>query len=232
MRQKSRVSPVIFAASILCFLFPFMTVSCGGHQVASFTGAQLATGTTVEQPQMFGPPQKQKVDPDPFAALAGLCAVVGMALSFAGTGTAIVQAICGALASLSLLLMKSRMDDQILKQGRGMLQVNYETGFSFALVLLVSGVAWNAFLFSQRKRDPTTDLPRAQQSSEGSGDASREAPGSGEPLPFPGAGHPPAQQFPDTDAHFCSNCGSETGGTSKFCKSCGKPVGAMTQTHN
>ena len=230
MRENSKVSPVIFIASILCFLFPFMTVSCGGHQVASFTGAQLAIGTTVEQPQMFGPPQKQKVDPDPFAALAGLCAVIGMASSFTGTGTAIVQAICGALGSLSLFLMKSRMDDQILKQGRGMLQVNYETGFSFALVLLIAGAAWNAFLFSQRKRDIITDLPLAQQSNGGSEHASREGPGPSATPPISGPGHSPAQHFPNTDTNVCSNCGAETGETSKFCKSCGKPVGAITQT--
>src|SRR5713101_1980757 len=34
MGQMSKVSPVIFVASILCFLFPFLTISCGGQKVA------------------------------------------------------------------------------------------------------------------------------------------------------------------------------------------------------
>jgi hypothetical protein len=44
------------------------------------------------------------------------------------------------------------MDDQIMTQGRSMPQVSYETGFSPALLLLIAGAGWNAFLFSQRKR--------------------------------------------------------------------------------
>lgn len=159
MGARKQVSPLLFAASVLCFLFPFVTVSCGGQKVASFTGMQLAIGTTIEQPQAFGPPQKQKVAPEPFAALAGLCAVVGIGLGFAGVGASIVSAISGGVGAFSLLLMRSRMDDQILNQSRGALQTNYETGFSLALLLLIAGTAWNAFLFSRRKREANAASP-------------------------------------------------------------------------
>src|SRR6266852_3589386 len=123
MGQKSKVSPIIFIASILCFLFPFIAVSCGGQRFASFSGIQLATGTTVDQPQMFGPSQKKKVAPDPFAAVAGLCAIVALGLSFVGSArTSIAPAISGATGAISLLLMKSRMDSEIVKQGQGILR--------------------------------------------------------------------------------------------------------------
>src|ERR1039458_7680072 len=155
MTSKSKVSPAIFIATILCFLFPFITVSCGGQRVARFSGVQLATGTTVEQPQMFGPPQKQKVDPDPTAAVAALCAILGLGLSFLGTRIAIGPAIAGAAGALSLLVMKSRLDDQIVKEGHGMLQANHEIGYSLALLLLLAGAAWNAYLLWQRRRPPS-----------------------------------------------------------------------------
>jgi hypothetical protein len=159
MTSKSKVSPAIFIASILCFLFPFITVSCGGQRVASFSGVQLATGTTVEQPQMFGPPQKQKVDPDPTAAVAALCAILGLGLSFLRARAALGPAISGAVGAVSLLLLKSRLNDQIVKQGQGMLQVNYESGFSLALILLIAGAAWNVYLFSQRGTAAVAGLP-------------------------------------------------------------------------
>ena len=55
MAHKSKVSPALFVITTLCFLFPFVTVSCNGQKVATFSGVELATGTTVEQPQVFGP---------------------------------------------------------------------------------------------------------------------------------------------------------------------------------
>jgi len=39
--------------------------------MASFSGAQLAMGTTVDEPQMFGPSQKKMVDPDGTVAISG-----------------------------------------------------------------------------------------------------------------------------------------------------------------
>ena len=52
----------------------------------------MATGTTVDEPpQVFGTPQKRKINPDPFAALALLCAVVGAGVSLVGGKAAIAR---------------------------------------------------------------------------------------------------------------------------------------------
>jgi len=202
MSSKSKVSPAIFAASILCFLLPFITVSCGGQRVASFSGAQLATGTSVEQPQMFGPPKKQNVDPDPTAAVAGICALLGLGLSFLGAKNAIAPAISGAVGVVSLFLMKVRLDDQIVRQGQGMLQVNYETGYVLAIILLIAGVGWNAFLISQQKRDPLISAPAS-----------------------------PSEQRPVTvDSAPCPYCGTETSVGARFCRNCGRPMTDLTGT--
>ena len=202
MTSKLKVSPAIFIASILCFLLPFVTVSCGGQKVASFSGIQLATGTAVEQPQMFGPPQKQKVDPDPSAVVAALAAIAGLGLSFLGARTALGPAVSGGIGAISLLFMKSRLDDQIVKQGHGMLQVNYETGFSLTLLLLLAGAAWNAYLFSQREQIPAqanrTEGSR-QVSLADSGLTRASCPHCGQPWP--------------TNAKFCTNCGKSASGS-------------------
>jgi hypothetical protein len=152
MRLSSKVSPAIFILSILCFFFPFVTVSCGGHKIASATGVQLATGTTIEVPQAFGPSQAQKVAQEPFCAVAGLCAVIGFGVSFAGARAAIIPAISGVVGALSLLIVKSRIDGGMVKHGQGILQANYEIGFFLALLLMIAGVVWNGCLFSQRAK--------------------------------------------------------------------------------
>ncbi len=223
MGQKAKVSPVIFVASILCFAFPFLTISCGGQKAASFSGVQLAIGTTVEQPQMFGPPQKQKVDPDPLTALAGLCAFVGLGLSLVGARVAIGTAISSAVGAASLLLMKSRMDNQVLNQGHGMLQVGYEAGYSLALILLVAGAVWNAFLVSQRKQDPVIAVhapPPGQQ---------HVSDPLGQPPLTASSGDSAQQELVTSGTRFCQACGTEARADSKFCRNCGKPMGAITQ---
>jgi hypothetical protein len=153
MRLSSKVSPAIFIISIVCFFFPFMTISCGGHKIATVTGVQLATGTTIEVPQAFGPSREQKVAQEPLSGVAGLCAVIGFGVSFAGARAAIVPAISGVVGALSLLIMKSRIDGGIVKHGQGMLQANYEMAFFLALLLMIAGAVWNGYLFSQRPKE-------------------------------------------------------------------------------
>ncbi len=93
--RKMIASLLIFACSALCFFLPFVTVSCGGVKAFTLTGQQLATGTTLTQPQPFGPPQTQKLNGDPFAALAWAGALAGVALSLVGRKMAAATAITG-----------------------------------------------------------------------------------------------------------------------------------------
>lgn len=122
MASRSSVSPAIFVASILSFALPFISVSCNGQKVASFAGVELAAGTTVNQPQTFGPPRKQTVNPEPTATIAAFLAVLGIGLSFIGPKGAIATGVTGALGAISLLFMKSQVDNRIFNQGHGMFQ--------------------------------------------------------------------------------------------------------------
>lgn len=97
--------PARFLATALCFLLPFLLVSCPGKTVA-FSGVQLATGTTVTQPQMFGPPKSQHLDAEPLAAAALLCAVAGIFAGLAkgvpGRGASALFAIVGGVCLIAL----------------------------------------------------------------------------------------------------------------------------------
>jgi hypothetical protein len=239
MSQNSKISPAIFVLCILSFFFTFVTVSCQGHDIASFTGIQLATGTTVDQPLMFGASQKQKIDPEPCAVLALLCAVVGVGASFAGARTAIVPAISGAVGALSLLIMKSRLDGEIVTRGEGMFQVSYGGGFSLALLLMIAGVAWNGYLFSQRGK-AAVPSPTGGPPSPYAGQNSNLVQPKQEPAPavasqsqaIPQAtqtdsaphAQPPAAGLANARAGkvVCPSCGASTGASDKFCSDCGK----------
>lgn len=44
MAYKSKVSPALFIVTTLCFLFPFVTVSCNGQKVATFSRSGTSHG--------------------------------------------------------------------------------------------------------------------------------------------------------------------------------------------
>jgi len=125
-----RFSPAVFGFVLVCFLLPFVTVSCNQQKVASFTGIQLVFGTTVQQPQMFGPPKVQRVNGEPLAIVAFVSSAIALALSFAASRSGEVGAsMLSGISLVALLLLKSRLEDQIRQRSSGFLQANYELGF-------------------------------------------------------------------------------------------------------
>ena len=120
---------------------------------------QLVTGSSVQQPQMFGPPKSQKMDPEPVAIFAFLCGVLGLALSFVkGRAGAIAPAAAGGLAAILLLPMRSAIEGDALKQGGGVIQVNYEAGFYIVVILFLATVGLNIFVLMQGKGLPLPAL--------------------------------------------------------------------------
>jgi hypothetical protein len=206
--RKSIASVLIFVGSALCFFLPFVTVSCGGVTAFTLTGRQLATGTTLTQPQPFGPPQTQKVSPDPFAVAAGLCALAGIALSLIGRRLASAAAVSGGVGAVSLLIMRSRLNDQLQTQGQGLAKATYETGFTLTVLLLVAAAAWNVYLFLQIRRI---------------GEANRMAPATGQS----GNDHSPAQNVSpplslESQGRICRHCARPIRANARFCESCGR----------
>lgn len=206
--RKSIASVLVFAGSALCFFLPFVTVSCGGVTAFTLTGQQLATGTTLTQPQPFGPPQTQKVSPDPFAVAAALCAIAGIALSLIGRRLASAAAISGGVGAASLLIMRSRLNDQLQSQSQGLAKATYETGFTLAVLLLIAGAAWNVYLFLQTKRvgEAIPLLPVKGQSGNKHSPAQSGSP----PLPL------------ERQDRICHHCAEPIRAAARFCESCGR----------
>lgn len=147
-----RASPAIFVLALICFFLPFVTFSCQGQKVLSLSGIQLVTGSSVQQPQMFGPPKSQNMDPEPVAIFAFLCGVLGLALSFLkGRAGTIAPAAAGGLGAILLLAMRSFIEGDVLKQGAGVIQANYEAGLYVVVTLFLAAVALNIFVLVQSK---------------------------------------------------------------------------------
>ena len=152
MQNTVRRVPVgMLGLALLCFLLPFVTVSCSGQEVVSFTGVQLVFGTTVPQAQMIGPPQMQSVDPEPLAVVSFLCCLAAFGLSFIKSrkGEIGTAALAGA-SFVALMMLKSTLEDEVAGKAMGALRVEYETGFWLVTLLVLGAGALAAlapFLF-------------------------------------------------------------------------------------
>jgi len=112
----------------------------------TLSGRQLVTGTTIQQPQMFGPPANQKVNPEPLAVLAFLAVIAGLGLSFLkGKKGTVGSAVLAGLGVIFLVALKSKLDGDALRQGAGAIQVNYEAGYYLSLIFLLAAIGTSVY---------------------------------------------------------------------------------------
>jgi membrane-bound ClpP family serine protease len=138
-----KFSPAVFGIILICFLLPWINLSCEGHNAATFSGLQLVTGTTVQQ-------QNQIVKSEPLAVAVLVLTVLGLALSFLkDKKSSIIPGIIGVAAFILLLLLKSKIDTDASNQS---IQVQYAIGFWMVLVLLIGAIALNGYLYFYSKK--------------------------------------------------------------------------------
>lgn len=129
-----------FALVVLAFFLPFATISCPGVE-HTLSGLAVAVGTSVEEPQMFGPPTARRVDGEPLAALAfgiGLAAVAVAVIDPRWRRVAL--AALGALGAAALLVLKVRTEARVRDQGMGMLDIQFGVGYWLAVIGNVAGI--------------------------------------------------------------------------------------------
>ncbi len=163
LNPAKKISPAIFGIILICFFLPFVTVSCQNQKVMTLTGVQLATGTTIEQPSFLERQKKEvKIPADPLTSVVLVSTCVGLATSFLKSQQGVlIPGVTGAVSSVLLLMSKAKIDNEVLKEGRGLLQVEYGMGFWMSFLLFLSVTALNAYLFFQGKK-PFYPSPQRQ----------------------------------------------------------------------
>ena len=149
-RKVKKISPALFGIIIICFFMPFIEVTCSGQKAMSITGIQMVTGTSIQQPSMFGENTKgRKIDPEPLAIITFSSVIIGLLLSFMNKRkSAILPAIIAGIGTITLLLLKSKIDNDVLREGSGMIQVVFVFGFWATFLLLIIAVGLNIYVFS------------------------------------------------------------------------------------
>lgn len=141
-RGIQKILPALFLVILICFLLPFVDVTRYRLSVASFTGSELITSTAAEKPDL---------GTESLTVLVLVCAIAGLGLSFLpGRETAIAPASSGSLGLILMLFLKLKLDNyaqSAVKEGGGMVRVEYEMGFWVVVLLFVAAVGLNASVF-------------------------------------------------------------------------------------
>ena len=250
---KSIASLLIFVGSTLCFFLPFVTVSCAGIKLGTFTGQQLATGVHPAQTLPGVSVNTQGYNGDPLTAVAFLCAIAGIGLSLAGRKLAAVTAGSGGVGAAALLIMRARLTDQIqtqivgqiqnqmFGQGQGIVQVNFEPGLMFAVSLLAAGAALNLYVLFHREKS----APAVTDASLGETFGSLHVSGTGDTAGIISNGSPTQQAAAEPQrtaqiqaqaggaaraARFCRHCGTSISEGKRFCSHCGSETAQTQET--
>lgn len=163
--MPKKISPALFGIALICFLLPFVNLTCQGSKVSTLTGLQLVAGGKMEVPSMGGGKQYQKFKGEPMALIAFLCGLAGVGLSFlTGKKNNGITAVAGVMGVIFLFLLKSSIEDGVLKNAGGMVQIDYAIGFYFVLMLYISAIAVNAYSFLSVKPESSPLLETREYS--------------------------------------------------------------------
>jgi hypothetical protein len=248
MKRFSKISPLLFVVCALSFLLPFVTVHAGGNAVGSFSGARVATGVTVNAPQVGEDAQAGKFEADPMAVFALVCILLCFLMSFVATqGLALFPALGGLIGAGALFALKYSFASQVSKQTSGAMQVSYLPGYYAALGCLIAAALWNVYQSLLRRSIPEEDLvPRAAfaeaptyrdiafptampaEPVANRGEPPVLAPRREAPAPIVVAATPQAPPAVQNKATVpCAECGALMPGRLNYCTVCGNPMGAF-----
>lgn len=145
MQKFNKANLGLYLFILICFALPFIKLTCNEEKVASFSGYELAVGTTVTNNSMFG---NRKINAEPIATIILIVSVIGVivAASMFMNDKKIVNQIhgtIGLIGALLLYLLSNKLESDITQQGSGV-KLKFELGYYLTLLSFLSIIITNA----------------------------------------------------------------------------------------
>ncbi|MBA3649803.1 MAG: hypothetical protein H0W62_14880 [Chitinophagales bacterium] len=161
------ITPLSFAASVLCFFMPFIKAGCTDRELGKLSGIELITELKSTTDKTFPPSNNENIaggtihviERNYFALVAIMLAIGGFILFFLlKEQKDMLLSIIGLAGLMCLLLMRIQMDNSSSKFFSGMncaIMLNYTYGYWFTTILFASigTIHMNAFIQSQKVTD-------------------------------------------------------------------------------
>ena len=150
MDSVKKISPALYGIIIICFFMPFTTASCSGQKVLTLTGFQMVTGTTIKNSDMFGERKEERIRPEGYAIAAFLLAAAGLAVSLSKNKKAsFYSALVSCAGLVSLLMLKTKLDQDVINNGQGLIRLEYNFGYWIAFFGYMVSIVANGYIYRQ-----------------------------------------------------------------------------------
>lgn len=155
MESFRKFSPALYLLIIFCFLLPFFNLSCNGQKVMNVTGLQIITGDEYKQQNMFGGTTKTiKINSEPLAIFAFLAAIVGLVVGFLKIKyLSLFNVIISVVGAVLLFMLKNKIDNDVISEGNGMIEIGYGFGYWASLLLFMVSAVIQGLIYNQGKRN-------------------------------------------------------------------------------
>jgi hypothetical protein len=149
----SKLSNSLFLLIIICFFLPFAAISCDNKEVLRLSGVQLMTGTEVKQEGLLWQ-ERRAVPAQPWVIFPFGLAIAGVVLGLGKRRLLVaLRAICGAGAATFLLLLQTKLFDNLEEYPKLVFSLKYLSGYWGAVGLsALAGLVNLLGLFTLKRR--------------------------------------------------------------------------------
>jgi hypothetical protein len=223
--SKKNILRIIFIAILVCFLLPYVSVSCSNQTLCTINGYNLITGGTLKvdtssldkisgyfgtkaAPESTG----KNYGPQLLVILAFAAAAAGLVVTFIKSKKEVlypaVTAILGFVFTIaSTFTIHSWITDNS-RQADMLIKINYKIGFFLILIGFAAATVLGLYATFYKKPMPEQQFAYQQ-------------------TPYQAYADPQPQNVPPESQNqnrFCSQCGSPVGVGDAFCSNCGTKV--------
>jgi hypothetical protein len=140
----NKISGSLFILIMICFFFPFISISCNNKEVVVITGIQLVTGGELKQTGLLSQ-ESRRLPSQPGAVLSFFLAIAGVTAGFwKGRWGAGFRSACGLIAVITLLMLKVKFHDSLEQYPKLVFYMEYLPCYWVTLSLFVISAVVNA----------------------------------------------------------------------------------------
>lgn len=194
MEKNKKISVSLFIVLLMCFILPFVMISCQGQEIVTLSGFELATGKDLSD--ITGDDERIPSNPLIIVTLLAIAASIGYCFK-ADKVNSLILAVISAASFIMLLIFKSNFTQRLMQETSGVLSIQYKFGFWAAVFISAVTAAFNGYTYYENRNMASGEA--AVPVGRGTG-TNADAP------------------------KFCTNCGMELVAGNLFCSECGKKI--------
>lgn len=207
---KNRILKIVLIVALLCFLLPYVMVSCDGDDMGTYSGVELATGHTFDDSEL----DDDDYNPNAFVLIAFIMGVVALVIVFVHKSGGASIALCSAVAIIALIIFRATFISYYgLEENKEYIEINWRWGFFATIICYITS-------FVTALIPDTGTNPFAETNTQPQANAYKYCEQCGTELTWD-ADFCIQCGAPQAPSDTCVNCGYKFENSDSFCPECG-----------